>query len=63
MGIVAATSPFSCRWIQRGSETRVSNWSLAVCVRLRDNPCIVAEEECARCALWHEADSHGSSDH
>jgi hypothetical protein len=45
-------SPFSCRWIQRGTETRVSNWSYALCLRVRDQPRVVSESECARCLLW-----------
>ena len=55
------SSPFNCRWIQRGSEARISNWSLALCVRLRDNPRVVAEEECAHCELWEDEDGHDSS--
>ena len=48
----AATSPLSCRWIESGSETRISNWSLAVCLRTRVHPRIVTEEECAACSMW-----------
>jgi len=44
--------PFRCRWIQRGSETRVSNWSYALCVRVREQPRVVSESECATCPLW-----------
>jgi hypothetical protein len=50
--VAAIASPFSCRWIQSGSEARVSNWSRALCIRIRERPRIVTEDECARCALW-----------
>ena len=49
-------SPLNCRWIQRGSEMRVSNWTLALC--LRGHSRIVSESECARCALWEAPDDH-----
>jgi hypothetical protein len=49
---VVTTSPFQCRWIERGSETRVSNWSSALCLRVRDQPRVVSERECARCVSW-----------
>jgi hypothetical protein len=45
-------SPFNCRWIERGSEIRISNWSYALCLRVRSEPRVVNESECARCPLW-----------
>jgi hypothetical protein len=50
--VSAVTSPLSCCWIERGSETRVSQWTYALCVRIRNNPRVVREEECARCGRW-----------
>ena len=50
--IAVSASPFNCRWIERGSETRISNWSYALCLRIRDQPRLVSESECARCLLW-----------
>jgi hypothetical protein len=52
--IAVNASPFNCRWIERGSESRISNWSYALCLRIRDQPRIVTESECARCPLWQE---------
>ena len=54
--VAAATSPFRCRWIQPGSVTHVSNWSLATCIRVRGYPRMVTEEECAHCDLWQAPD-------
>jgi hypothetical protein len=50
--IAVNASPFNCRWIERGSEGRISNWSYALCLRIRDQPRVVSEPECARCLLW-----------
>ena len=64
MALVAVNaSPFSCRWIQRGSETRVSNWSYALCLRVSDRPRLVSESECARCARWESPDDHHDGGH
>jgi hypothetical protein len=49
---VVTASPFHCRWIERGSETRISNWSYALCLRVRDQPRVVGESDCARCPFW-----------
>jgi len=56
--IATIASPFRCRWIQRGSEMRVSNWSFAVCERVHDHPRVVSEPECAQCPLWAGPDDH-----
>ena len=50
--MVVNARPFQCRWIERGSEVRVSNWSYALCQRLRANPRYVTEWECAVCPRW-----------
>jgi hypothetical protein len=50
--VAVNASPFNCRWIERGSETRISNWSYALCLRVRDQPRVVSEAECARCLSW-----------
>jgi len=50
--MVVNAQPFLCRWIERGSEIRVINWSYALCQRRRDNPRYVTEWECAVCARW-----------
>lgn len=55
--VTAAVSPFRCRWIRRGSETRLSNWSLALCDRVHEQPRVVTEDECACCELWAAAES------
>lgn len=52
----AIGSPFSCRWIQRGTERRISNLLYALCVRVPAKPHIVSELECARCARWEGPD-------
>jgi len=49
-------SPLECPWIQRGTETRISNWTYALCLRLQDHPRLVSEAECARCDLWQAPD-------
>jgi hypothetical protein len=56
-------SPFNCRWIQRGSETRVSNWSYALCLRVHEDPRVVSESECARCRSWQDPDTTPDSRH
>jgi hypothetical protein len=61
--VAANASPFSCRWIQRGSETRVSNWSYALCLRIHDEPRLVSETECARCARWEPTGNHCQDGH
>jgi hypothetical protein len=53
--VAVNASPFNCRWIARGSEARISNWSYALCLRVRDEPRLVSEAECARCLLWEPA--------
>jgi hypothetical protein len=58
--VTASTSPFSCRWIQRGTETRISNWSYALCVRL-SKARLVLESECARCIHWEPLFDQDSS--
>jgi hypothetical protein len=49
---VVNTHPFACRWIERGSEVRVSNWTYALCQRMPNNPRFVTEWECAICKRW-----------
>jgi hypothetical protein len=49
--VAVNASPFSCRWIQEGSEMRMSNWTYAVC-RRRSDPRVVSEWECSRCPFW-----------
>jgi hypothetical protein len=49
-------SPFNCRWIERGSETRVFNWNYALCARPFSQSRPVSEEECARCPWWDGRD-------
>jgi hypothetical protein len=60
--VAVNASPFSCKWIQRGSETRVSNWSFALCLRAHD-PRVVSESECARCARWEAPEGHEDEHH
>ena len=55
--MVVNAHPFQCRWIERGSEIRVSNWSYALCQRLQNNPRYVTEWECAVCARWEPPSS------
>ncbi len=50
-------SPFGCRFIERGSEIRISNWSYALCRRL-GVPRLVSEEECARGARGEAPQDH-----
>jgi len=50
--VAVNASPFSCLWIERGSEMQIERWSYALCVRIREHPRPVSEFECARCALW-----------
>jgi hypothetical protein len=45
-------SPFQCRWIAAASEMRLEQWTYAVCLRCRDRPRVVSEDECGRCACW-----------
>ncbi len=58
--IAINASPLSCLWIQRGTETRVGNWTYALCLRVRDNPRVVSESECARCSLWQPPNETGA---
>jgi hypothetical protein len=53
--VAVNASPFNCRWIERGSNTRISNWSYALCLRVRDEPRVVSQTECARCVSWEAA--------
>ena len=52
--IAINTSPFNCRWIVGGSEHHVSDWSYAICARIRDTDRIVNESDCSRCPRWQE---------
>ena len=54
--IAINASPFNCRWIVRGSEHHVSDWSYAICTRIRDTDRIVNESDCSRCPRWQEPD-------
>jgi hypothetical protein len=47
-------SPFSCRWIRSlgKANTRVSNWTRALCVRVAEAPRVVTRAECVRCGYW-----------
>jgi hypothetical protein len=51
------TSPFNCRWVVRGSEHQLGDWSYAICLRIRNTERLVNERDCSRCALW-EASAH-----
>jgi len=46
------TSPFSCQWIQRGSEGSIEGFRYAICQRIRDAERVVSEVECAQCPFW-----------
>jgi hypothetical protein len=52
-------SPFQCRWIS-GTEMRLEQWMYAICLRCRDHPRVVSEDECGRCACW-ESPTGGAS--
>src|SRR5678815_802075 len=39
-------SPFQCRWISAASEIRFEEWTCASCLRCRDHPRGVSEDEC-----------------
>lgn len=45
-------APLSCRWIEHGTERRISNWTYALCIRVATKPRMVSEGECARCPRW-----------
>jgi hypothetical protein len=45
-------SPFRCRWISPDTEMRLEQWTYAICLRCRDEPPVVSEDECSRCACW-----------
>jgi hypothetical protein len=45
-------SPFHCRWISTGTEMQLERWTYAICLRCRDEPRVVSEDECSRCACW-----------
>ena len=53
---IESRSPFHCQWIQHGSETLVSNWTYALCLRVHDQPGRASKSECARCARWVSPD-------
>jgi hypothetical protein len=53
-------SPFQCRWISAGTEMRLEQWRYAICLRRRDHPRVVSEDECGRCACW-ESPTDGAS--
>ena len=48
-------SPFSCRWIDEGSEGRVESYVYAICTRRPALPRVVSEDECAHCPMWRDA--------
>jgi hypothetical protein len=52
--VAAATSPFNCAWIQRGSIRKIGSYTYAVCTRVPDFPRTVNESDCMRCPLWQE---------
>jgi hypothetical protein len=54
--IVINESPFNCRWIVPGSAHHVSDWSFAICVRVRNSERLVNESDCSRCPRWEEPD-------
>jgi hypothetical protein len=45
-------SPLQCRWIQTGTEMRLEQWTYVICLRCRDHPRVVSEDECGRCSCW-----------
>jgi hypothetical protein len=53
-------SPFQCRWISRGTEMRMEQWTYAICLRCRDHARVVSEEECGRCMCWESPTEHAS---
>ncbi len=53
--LAVSPSPFGCRWITRGTEMRLDRWTYAVCVRRADQPRVVSEDECSRCACWQSS--------
>jgi hypothetical protein len=55
--VATASNPFRCRWIVKGSEMRVSNWSYALCTRIREHTRVVSEDECRRCPFWQDGDA------
>ena len=50
--LAISASPLQCRWISPGTETRMEQWTYAICLRCRDHPRVVSEDECCRCACW-----------
>ena len=50
--LAISASPLQCRWISPGTETRMEQWTYAICLRCRDYPRVVSEDECGRCACW-----------
>jgi hypothetical protein len=49
---LVTTSPFNCRWIQKGSEGGIDGFKYAVCLRLHDAERVVNEAQCMYCPLW-----------
>ena len=45
-------SPFHCRWISTGTEMQLEQWTYAICLRCRNQPRVVSEDECSRCVCW-----------
>jgi hypothetical protein len=54
--IVLNESAFNCRWIVPGSSHHASDWSYAICVRVRNIERLVNESDCSRCPRWEESD-------
>jgi hypothetical protein len=55
--VLAATSPFNCRWIVPGSRSSLEGLELAVCRRLHGAERVVNEVECAGCPAWEPSPS------
>ena len=53
--LAISASPLQCRWISPGTETRMEQWTYAICLRCRDHPRVVSEEACGRCACWESS--------
>jgi hypothetical protein len=64
MAHAAITSPLRCRWISPGTEMRLEEWTYAICLRCRDHPRVVSEDECGHCACWEPSvdDGHDEDD-
>jgi len=60
--LAIASSPVNCRWIVRGSEHHLDDWSCAICVRVPGTERLVNEADCSRCPRWAEPDEPAQPD-